>query len=101
MQIRPFQIDVSQTEIDDLRRRIAQTRWPDQFEDAGWELGVEQRYLRGLMEYWADVFDSKVCLGELNWLPQFKASIDSYEVHFVHARSEQPDALPLIITHGW
>lgn len=101
MLIRPFTIEVPSSAIADLRERLKRTRWPDQFAGAGWELGVEQGYLRDLCAYWADGFDFQTCLGELNWLPQFMASIDSYDVHFVHARSPVPDALPLIITHGW
>jgi pimeloyl-ACP methyl ester carboxylesterase len=101
MNIRPFNIQVSEGDIADLRQRIARTRWPDQYEGGGWELGAERGYLQELAAYWADGFDFGTCLGELSWLPQFMANIGDREVHFVHARSAQPDALPLIITHGW
>jgi len=101
MDIRPFTVDVSEPALVDLRERIARTRWPDQYEDGGWELGTDKNYLRELVAYWADGFDWHTCAGELNWLPHFKALIDGLDIHFIHARSKVPDALPLIITHGW
>jgi pimeloyl-ACP methyl ester carboxylesterase len=99
--IRPFRIAVPQTDLDDLADRLARTRWPDQPPEAGWEYGIPAGYLRGLAEYWRTGYDWRTQEARLNELPQFTTEIDGQNVHFVHVRSPDPHALPLILTHSW
>ena len=98
---RPFEIHIPEAELDDLRDRLARTRWPQGPADSGWERGVPLAYLKGLAEYWAGGFDWREQERRLNELPQFITEIDGQPIHFVHVRSPEPDARPLILTHGW
>jgi epoxide hydrolase len=100
-EIRPFHIDVPQADLDDLRERLARTRWPDELPGVGWDYGVPRAYLRNLADYWRDSYDWRVHEAALNEFPQFTTTIDGANVHFLHVRSPEPDALPLVITHGW
>jgi len=100
-EIRPFRIDVPQSDLDDLRDRLARTRWPDELPDAGWSRGVPLGYLRELAEYWRTAYDWRRHEARLNEFPQFTTTIDGANVHFLHVRSPEPGALPLILTHGW
>jgi pimeloyl-ACP methyl ester carboxylesterase len=97
----PFRIDVPETELADLCRRLRQTRWPEREPVADWSQGVPLAYLRELCEYWAQAYDWRVTEARLNAWPQFRTVIDGLPIHFIHVRSARPDALPLIITHGW
>src|ERR671917_1123879 len=97
----PYRIDVPQQAVDDLRRRLDATRWPAEEPVTGWERGVPLAYLKGLTAYWADGYDWRRHERELNRLPQFVASIGELEIHFLHVRSPEPDAVPLLLTHGW
>jgi pimeloyl-ACP methyl ester carboxylesterase len=99
--IRPFQVEVDEEQIDDLRRRIATTRWPSNelVEDAS--QGVQLALLQELARYWAEDYDFGRLEARLNAVPQFMTEIDGLDIHFIHVRSEQPNALPVIITHGW
>jgi epoxide hydrolase len=99
--VRPFRIDVSQADLDDLHRRLALTRWPDELPGIGWSRGVPLDYLRGLADYWRTGYDWRAQEARLNALPQFTTEIDRQIIHFIHVRSPEPDALPLIITHGY
>jgi epoxide hydrolase len=99
--IRPFRIEVPQADLDDLRERLARTRWPDELPDLGWSRGVPLDYLQELAGYWADGYDWRTHEARLNELPQFTATIDGANIHFLHVRSPEPDALPLVLTHGW
>ncbi|GGO72037.1 epoxide hydrolase family protein [Nonomuraea cavernae] len=100
-EITPFRIDVPQAQLDDLRGRLAATRWPDELPGAGWSYGVPVGYAQQLAEYWRTGFDWRAAEARLNAFPQFTTPIDGQNVHFLHVRSPEPDALPLIITHGW
>jgi pimeloyl-ACP methyl ester carboxylesterase len=100
-EIRPFKVDVAQAELDDLRRRIAATRWPDKELVDDRSQGVQLAATRELVRYWLDDYDFARVEARLNALPQFVTEIDGVDVHFVHVRSEHEDALPLIMTHGW
>jgi epoxide hydrolase len=100
-QIRPFRIDIPQADLDDLRARLARTRWPDQLADVGWDYGIPLDYLRELAEYWRTSYDWRVHERELNGFPQFTTAIQGQRVHFLHVRSPEPDAVPLVMTHGW
>jgi pimeloyl-ACP methyl ester carboxylesterase len=99
--IRPFRIDVPQAELDDLRDRLARTRWPDALPGVGWSRGVPLDYLKGLAEYWRTKFDWRKQEARLNKFPQFTTELDGANVHFLHVRSSEPAALPLVLTHGW
>ncbi|WFB07678.1 epoxide hydrolase [Streptomyces sp. LX-29] len=99
--ITPFRIDIPQADLDDLRDRLARTRWPDELPGAGWDYGVALPYLKELVGYWADGYDWRAHEARLNGFPQFTTVIDGQRVHFLHVRSPEPDATPLIITHGW
>jgi epoxide hydrolase len=100
-EIRPFRIDIPQADLDDLHQRLARTRWPDELPGVGWARGVPLGYLKDLAAYWADGYDWRKQEARLNEFPQFTTTIDGANVHFLHVRSPEPDALPLILTHGW
>jgi pimeloyl-ACP methyl ester carboxylesterase len=100
-QIRPFRIEIPQAELDDLRDRLLRTRWPDELPGVGWTRGVPLGYLKDLAGYWRDGYDWRKQEASLNELPQFTTTIDGANVHFLHVRSPEPGALPLILTHGW
>nr|WP_208602255.1 epoxide hydrolase family protein [Micromonospora eburnea] len=97
----PFQIDIPQDRLDDLRQRLAQTRWPDELPGVAWEAGVPLDYLKDMADYWRTGYDWRAHEARLNEFPQFTTDIDGQNVHFLHVRSPEPGALPLIITHGW
>jgi epoxide hydrolase len=100
-EIRPFRIDIPQADVDDLRERLTRTRWPAELPGSGWEAGVPVSYLKELAGYWATGYDWRAHEARLNQFRQFTTVIDGQQVHFVHVRSPEPDALPLVITHGW
>ena len=99
--ISPYRIDIPQVALDDLRDRLGRTRWPDELPGVGWDLGVPLDYLKGLAEYWATTYDWRGQEAALNEFAQFTTVIDDQNVHFLHVRSPEPGALPLLITHGW
>jgi pimeloyl-ACP methyl ester carboxylesterase len=100
-EIQPFQVDVSDEELAELRRRIEATRWPSKelVDDAS--QGVQSRMLQALAGYWTTEYDFGRLAARLNAFPQFTTEIDGLEIHFIHVKSQHEDALPLIITHGW
>jgi pimeloyl-ACP methyl ester carboxylesterase len=100
-EIRPFHVEFSDEAIDDLRRRIALTRWPSKELVADRSQGVQLATAQALARYWLDGYDWRRCEEKLNALPQFKTEIDGVDVHFIHVRSQHENALPVIITHGW
>lgn len=97
----PFRIAVPDSELEDLHRRLDQTRWPDELPHAGWDYGVPRGYLRELADHWRHRYDWRVHEARLNQLPQFTTTIDGTSVHFVHVRSAEPGAVPLLVLHGW
>jgi pimeloyl-ACP methyl ester carboxylesterase len=99
--IRPFRIDVPQADLDDLRERLARTRWTDDPPGVGGDYGVPLEYVRRLAEYWRDGYDWRAWEARLNVYPQFTTTIDGQNIHFLHVRSPEPNAMPLIATHGW
>ncbi len=99
--IRPYRISVPQADIDDLRERLARTRWARDLPGTGWERGVPTAYLRELAAYWANDYDWRAQEAALNALPQFITTIDGADVHFLHVRSAEPGATPLMLLHGW
>ncbi|HEV3012890.1 MAG TPA: epoxide hydrolase [Actinomycetota bacterium] len=100
-QIRPFRVEVSQGELDDLRERLGRTRWPVEPGGVGWSRGVPVGYLQGLAEYWRTGYDWREHEERLNQLPQFTTTIDGAELHFIHVRSPEAEATPLLLIHGW
>src|SRR5258708_36455443 len=100
-EIRPFRIDIPQADLDELRARLESTRWPDQVPDSGWDYGIPLDYVQQLAEYWRTSYDWRVHEQALNAFAQFTTRIDGQRVHFLHVSSPEPDAIPLIMTHGW
>ncbi|MBD0740122.1 epoxide hydrolase family protein [Streptomyces sp. CBMA29] len=99
--ITPFRIDVPQADLDDLRDRLARTRWGSEIPGTGWSRGVPVGYLKELAGYWAERFDWREAEAELNGYPQFTTEVDGQNVHFVHLRSDAPTAVPLLLIHDW
>ena len=99
--IRPFEISIPQSVLDDLQERLARTRFPDEIEGAGWDYGANLAYMKEFVQYWHDEFDWREQERRLNEFDQFKTNIDGLDIHFIHQRSPVTDAMPLIITHGW
>ena len=99
--IRPFHVHVSDEALADLRRRIQATRWPDKETVADQSQGVQLATIQKLANYWATEYDWRKAEARLNALPQFVTRIDGVDIHFIHVRSKNPNALPVIITHGW
>ena len=97
----PFRVEVAEDVLADLRERILDTRWPDQLADAGWDYGTDLGWLRRTAAYWADGYDWRQAEAALNTWPHLLTTIDGQRIHAIHARSPHPDALPLLITHGW
>jgi pimeloyl-ACP methyl ester carboxylesterase len=100
-EIRPFHIEIPEEQLDDLRRRIAATRWPSKELVPDRSQGVQLATLQELARYWTSEYDWRKCEARLNALPQFTTEIDGVEIHFIHVRSRHENALPLIMTHGW
>jgi pimeloyl-ACP methyl ester carboxylesterase len=96
-----FRIDIPQADLDELAGRLARTRWPDELPGVGWSYGVNKDYLVDLVEYWRTGYDWRAHEARLNAFPQFTTVIDGQRIHFLHVRSPEPDATPLIVTHGW
>lgn len=100
-ELRPFSIQVSDVAIEDLKARLAMTRIPDQIPDSGWDYGTDMTYLRELIDYWQNEFDWREQEAALNEFDQFVTQIDGVDIHFIHQRSTHPNAIPLLLTHGW
>jgi pimeloyl-ACP methyl ester carboxylesterase len=100
-QVRPFRIQVPECDLLDLQQRLAQTRWPDELPGVEWSYGVPLQHVKDLVAYWQDGFDWRAQEAKVNAYPQFTTTIDGQNIHFLHVRSPQADALPLIVTHGW
>jgi pimeloyl-ACP methyl ester carboxylesterase len=100
-EIRPFQVDIPDDALDDLRRRIAATNWPEKETVADQSQGVPLAMIQKLARYWMTDYDWRTCEASLNALPQFVTEIDGLDIHFIHVRSQHDDALPLVVNHGW
>jgi pimeloyl-ACP methyl ester carboxylesterase len=99
--IRPFKIDVPDRTLRDLRQRLVRTRLPGEIIGANWDYGTDLRYLQQLVAYWRDRFDWRAAERRLNQFDQFTTNIDGVDIHFIHQRSRNPNAMPLAVTHGW
>src|SRR2546430_2203908 len=99
--VRPFRFEASQSDLDDLRRRLQATRWPSKELVKDGSQGVQLATIQALCRYWATEYDWRKAEAKLNALPQFTTEIDGVNIHFIHVRSPHENALPLIMTHGW
>src|SRR6185369_17212380 len=99
--IRPFTFEAAEAELEELRARIAATRWPQREPVGDQSQGVQLATIQALARYWETAYDWRKCEAKLKALPQFVTEIDGLDIHFIHVRSEHDDALPLIVTHGW
>ena len=100
-EIAPFRIEIPESDLDDLWQRLRRTRWPDAETVDDWSQGIPLSYTRDLCEYWLERYDWRACEASLNRFPQFRTSIDDLDIHFLHVRSPEAGALPLMLTHGW
>jgi pimeloyl-ACP methyl ester carboxylesterase len=100
-EIRPFKIHIDDAELEDLKRRLRATRWPDAQTVGDWGQGIPLDYVRKVCDYWAHEYDWRKTEARLNTLPQFQTDLDGVSIHFLHIRSRHDDALPLVLTHGW
>ncbi|WDZ82711.1 epoxide hydrolase family protein [Micromonospora cathayae] len=99
--VRPFRIAVPQTQLDDLVARLGNTRWPDELPGVGWSRGVPVAYLKEIAEYWRTRYDWRAHEAALNRHPQYTTVVDGQHLHFLHVPSPEPDAVPLVLLHGW
>jgi pimeloyl-ACP methyl ester carboxylesterase len=100
-EITPFQIQIPDSELEDLRRRLAATRWPEEEPVSDWSQGVPRAYLQEVVAYWGEKYDWRAREAHLNSFAQYKTEVDGLGIHFVHVRSPEENALPLVISHGW
>ncbi|MBZ5524676.1 MAG: epoxide hydrolase 1, partial [Acidobacteriia bacterium] len=101
MAIEKFTIHVPDDVLADLRRRLDATRWPDELENAGWDMGSSLSYMKSVADYWRNAYDWRRQEAALNQLPQYRIVLDGFHIHFAHVRGNGPSPMPLIITHGW
>jgi hypothetical protein len=99
--VRPFRVDIPEQDVAALRRRIAATRWPDRETVTDRSQGAQLAKVQELVRHWGTGYEWRKCEARLNALPQFATEIDGLDIHFIHVRSANPDALPMIMTHGW
>jgi epoxide hydrolase len=99
--ITPFRVDIPEADIEDLRERLRRTRWPEAETVDDWSQGTPLAYTRELCRYWLEEYDWPAAQARLNRFPQFRTAIDGLDIHFLHVRSPQPGAVPLVMTHGW
>lgn len=101
MAVEPFQINIPQTVLDDLQKRLARTRWPDEVVGAGWDYGTNLGYMKELADYWLNKYDWRSQEAKLNQFHHFRTKVDGIVIHFIHERGIGPNPTPIILTHGW
>ncbi len=101
MTVDSFDIDIPQSVLDDLRERLADTRFPDEVEGTGWDYGTNLSYMEDIVDYWQNRFDWRAREAELNRYPHYRTEIDGTGIHFIHERGKGEDPLPIVLTHGW
>ena len=101
MKIKPFTVNILQSILDDLKLRLALTRWPDELSGSAWKYGADLAYIKELTQYWQHSFDWRKVEREINAYPNFMADIDGHQIHFMHIKGKGKRSVPLIITHGW
>ena len=99
--ITPFSIEIPQSELDQLKTRLKNTRWPDEIKGSQWNYGTNLSYVKELTDYWLNTFDWRIVEKEINSYPNFIADIDGYKIHFMHVKGKGEKSIPLIISHGW
>ena len=99
--VRPFRIDVPDETLDDIHQRVRDYPWHEMPDDGGWDYGTNLDYMKELCAWWLDEFDWRRQEARINRFPHFTVPVDGIDIHFIHEKSENPDALPLIISHGW
>ena len=99
--ITPFKVAVADTELDDLKRRLDNTRWPERETCDNWDQGIPLAYTQELARYWATDYDWRRFEARMNEWPQFTTEIDGIDIHFIHVQSPHEGALPMVISHGW
>jgi epoxide hydrolase len=99
--VQPYKIDIAQSQLDDLNRRLSQARWPAEIDGAGWDYGTEQSFLRAVIDRWSNGYEWRRVEDEINGFGSFTATAAGQRVHLLHARSTDADAIPLVLTHGW
>ena len=99
--ITPFKIAIDDSQLDDLKRRLRATRWPEKETPADWSQGIPLAYVQEVCRYWERDYDWRARENLLNRFPQFRTTIDGVGIHFIHVRSPHANALPLVMTHGW
>lgn len=97
----PYQFRFDAAAVEELRTRIALTRWPQRFAAHNWDFGVDQDYLRDVVDYWRDGFDFAAAERRINSVPNYLTPIDGLPIHHLHSRSAQEDAVPVLLLHGW
>lgn len=100
-QIKPFEINIPQSALDDLQERLKRTRWTDEAEGTGWSMGTNLDYMKQLADYWLHQYDWRKHERALNQFHQFKAEVDGVEIHFIHERGKGPNPTPILLLHGW
>lgn len=101
MKPKPFTVDISEERLADMRRRLRNTRWADDFGNSSWRYGVERGWLEEMVRYWAEEFDWRAQEVAINRFPQYRVSIDGVPIHFIHMRGKGKNPMPIILTHGW
>ena len=101
MAMQPFKVEVPETTLKDLRERLANTRWPDEIPDSGWDYGANAAYIKQLVEYWRNQFNWRAQERAINAFAHFRVNVDGLGIHLIHERGKGPNPLPIIITHGW
>jgi pimeloyl-ACP methyl ester carboxylesterase len=101
MGLESFRIEIPQGTLDDLKSRLERTRWPDEVKGSGWSMGTNLDYMKELTDYWQHKYDWRKHEAKLNEFKQFKTKVDGTEIHFIHERSKNPNATPIILFHGW
>ena len=101
MEVRPFEIAIEQSVLDDLKERLDRTRWPDEIPGSQWDYGSNLGYMKELVDYWRSDFDWRAQEKKLNGFHHFKSEIEGLDIHFIHERGVGPSPMPLVITHGW
>jgi len=99
--IKKFNLHIAQSELDNLKERIRKVRWPDEIENSNWQFGTSLSYLKELSNYWEQNFDWRKVENTINSIPNFITEVDHHKIHFLHIKSKNKNAIPLLITHGW
>ena len=101
MEVKPYQVNIADSVLADLKDRLERTRWPGEIPDSGWDYGSNLGYVKELVDYWRDGFDWRAREEAINAVPHFRATVQDLDIHFIHQRGSGPNPLPLVVTHGW